>query len=161
MSHLPKNHRLRPLYRFLAFLAGLYCIIFGAVGVATTGSAGAFSQGSYWAVGLKTNLAFSILSIVVGVIVVAVTLIGRNLDRNVLMVLGPGFILMGVAMMAIMQTSANVLNFGMSTCVVSFIIGTVLFAGALYGETSDPRLAVVEEHQRTHAPDPERHGVHP
>jgi len=160
-SHLPKNHHLRPLYRFLGFLAGLYCIVFGIVGVIETRGQGTFAQGSYRAVGLKTNMAFSILSIIVGAIVVAVVMIGRNLDRNVNFVLGPGFILMGLLMMTLMQTTANVLNFGMSTCVVSFIIGLVLFAEALYGETASARVASVEEHQRLHSPDPERHGVHP
>jgi hypothetical protein len=158
MSHFPKNHRLRPVYRFLAFLAGLYCLVFGIVGVIRTHDFGTFEKGSVWAMGLKTNLGFSILSVIVGLLVIGVTVIGHNLDRAVNMVLGPGFILVGILMMTIMETSANVFNFGMSTCVVSFVIGLVLMAGAFYGEVAPERRARAEEHFRLHGgPDPEHH----
>jgi hypothetical protein len=160
MAHFPKNHRLRPLYRFLAFLAGLYVLIFGIVGIVVTHDHGAFAQGSMWAMGLKTNFAFSVLSVIVGTIEIAVTVIGRNLDRTVNMVLGPLFILNGVLMMTIMETSANVFNFGMSTCIVSFVIGLVLMAGAFYGEVAPEHRARAEEHYRHHGgADPEAHAL--
>jgi hypothetical protein len=130
------------------------------VGIARTGHAGAFDQGPHWALGLRTNLGFSIVSVIAGAIIVVVSVIGRNIDRNVNFVLGPAFLLMGLIMMAIMRTDANVLNFNMSTCIVSFVIGIVLFSSALYGEVATKRREVVEERQR-HLRDPERHGVHP
>lgn len=155
MSHFPKNHRLRPLYRLLAAAAGVYCVVFGIVGLVRSGGSGFFSTGSYWALGLKTNPAFSVLSIFVGVLVLGLVAIGRNLDRNVNMVLGPGFIVIGLVMMAVMGTNANILNFGMSTCIVSFLIGLVLMTSAFYGEVAPEHRATAEERFRRGAPDPE------
>ncbi len=45
------------------------------------------------------------------------------------------FLVAGMAMMVLMQTDLNFLGFTMSTCVVSFVIGLVLFTAALYGKT--------------------------
>lgn len=154
-SHFPKNHKLRPLYRFAAFLAGVYCLLFGILGVIATSGDAVFSRTSHRVFGLRTNLAFSVASIAVGALIVVVVMIGRNVDRNVNMVLGPVFILAGLGMMATMQTSANFLNFGMSTCIVSFVIGLVLLASAFYGEVAPHDVAVAEEEFRRSAPDPE------
>ena len=135
----------------------MYCLLFGIVGVTRTHGRDLFTQIPTWALGLRTNLAFAILSILIGGIVVMTTLVGRNIDRNLNLVLGPGFIAMGVVMMAIMRSSFNVLNFGMSTCIVSFIIGLTLMAGGLYGETAPPERAAAEEHFRHGGKDPEEH----
>jgi hypothetical protein len=148
MAHLPKNHVLRPFYRILALAAGVYCLIFGIVGALRTHGHSIFAQVPVRALGLRTNLAFALLSVLVGLVVIGATAVGRNVDRNVNIVLGPGFIVMGLAMMTVMRTSANVLNFGMSTCVVSFVIGLALFAGGLYGEEAPPEQALAEEQHR-------------
>ena len=39
-----------------------------------------------------------------------------------------------------MQTDLNFLGFTMSTCIVSFVIGLVLFTAALYGKTGRPTM---------------------
>jgi len=148
MLHLPKNHPLRPLYRFLALAAGGYCLLFGIVGAATTHDPGLFARAPMTALGLRTNLAFSILSIAVGAAVVAVVVRGHNLDRTALMVLGPGFMLVGLVMLAVLRTGANVLNFDLTTCIVSFVIGLVLFAAGMYSEVAPLREQVVEEEYR-------------
>lgn len=148
MAHLPKNHVLRPFYRILALVAGVYCLIFGIVGIARTSGHSMFAQAPIRALGLRTNLAFALLSVLVGLVVIGATAMGRNLDRKVNMVLGPGFLVVGVVMMTVMRTSANVLNFGMSTCIVSFVIGLALFAGFLYGEVAPAEQALAEEHHR-------------
>jgi len=146
--HLPKNHPLRPLYRFLAVVAGGYCLLFGIVGAARTHGAGLFDQAPMSALGLRTNLAFSILSIVVGAAVVAVVARGANVDRTALMVIGPGFILIGLIMLAVLRTGANILNFDLRTCIVSFVIGMVLFAAGMYSEVAPPHEQAAEEQYR-------------
>lgn len=155
MSHFPKNHQLRPLYRAAGAAAGFYCILFGAVGLGKGVGQGLFSRGSSWALGLKTNEAFAIVSIIVGAVVVGAAVIGHNVDRVVDMVLGPVFIGTGLAMMGLMETDANFLNFGMSTCIVSFVIGLVLMAAGFYAEVAPAEVAVAEENFRRSAPDPE------
>jgi len=153
-SHLPKNHPLRSFYRFLAFVAGAYIITFGIAGIALSHGHGTFARDDVHALGLRTNMAFSILSVLVGVVVIGVVLVGRNVDRNVNIVLGPGFMLVGLVMLTVMRTSANILNFDMATCVVSFAIGIVFSTSALYGEVAPPEHAAREEAHRHRAPDP-------
>lgn len=160
-SHLPKNHPLRSFYRFLAFLAGAYIIAFGIVGIAVSGGHGAFARDDVHALGLRTNLAFSLLSVLVGVVAIGVVLVGRNVDRNVNLVLGPGFMLVGLIMLTVMRTSANILNFDMATCIVSFVIGIVLSTSALYGEVASAEHAAREEAFRHRAADPTATGSIP
>src|SRR5687767_13051959 len=97
--HFPVNHQLRPLYRALSVTAGLYVLAFGAVGVITTQGDPFYSTGDATALGLKTNPAFSYLSVIAGAVVVLATLIGRNVDRIVYLWVGGGFLLAGTAML--------------------------------------------------------------
>ncbi len=81
LLHLPVNHRYRAAYRFLAALTGLYVLAFGIVGVAVSRGHDVVSREHLSALGLRTNLAFAILSIVVGVIVLVGVVVGRNWDH--------------------------------------------------------------------------------
>jgi hypothetical protein len=150
---IPVNHPMRPFYRFLAGLAGLYILIFGIVALTKTRGMAPFSQSAKdnaWALGLRANLGFAIISIVAGAIIVVCAVIGRNLDRHVNTYGGLAFMVVGMAMLLLLQTNANFLTFSMSNCVASFIIGTVLFSAGLYGKTgptgaehADPNLQTV------------------
>jgi uncharacterized protein DUF4383 len=131
-SHIPVNHHLRPLYRTLAGLCGLYVLVFGIVGAVQTNDRGWFAREGVWVLGLRTNLAFSVLSVVVGALVLLGLLIGRNVDRTLNVLAGVTFLLAGMAMLVLLRTSANVLNFSVATCVVSFVIGLVVGTAGLY-----------------------------
>ena len=61
--------------------------------------------------------------------------------------------IVGLAMLLLLQTNANFLMFSMSNCVASFIIGTVLFAAGLYGKVGSAAQA--------HAVEAQRHGSTP
>jgi Domain of unknown function (DUF4383) len=149
MSHIPVNHRLQPLYRFLAALAGLYILIFGIVAFTRTRGTSFFGQDELsWAMGLRSNLGFAVISIIAGAIILVCAVIGRNIDRFVNMVGGIGFMAVGIIMLLLLRTDANFLGFSMANCVASFIIGTVLFAAGLYGKTGSPEYAAAEEHVR-------------
>ncbi len=131
--HFPVNHPLRPLYRVLAFVAGLFVLTFGVVGFFTTQGAPLFEVGDDEALGLRTNPAFSYASLVMGALVLLATVLGRNLDRLVYLWAGTGFLVAGTAMMLVIgRDELNVLNFTMATCVVSFIIGSVLGTAGMY-----------------------------
>jgi hypothetical protein len=137
MSHIPVNHPMRTFYRFLAALAGLYVLIFGIVAFAETRGNAAFSQSNLsWALGLRSNSGFAIISIVAGAIVLVCAVIGRNVDQFVNLAGGILFMLVGVGMLLLLRTNANFLGFSMANCIVSSIIGTVLFAAGLYGKTA-------------------------
>jgi len=151
LLHLPVNHRYRAAYRFLAALTGLYVLAFGIVGVAVSRGHDVFSREHLSALGLRTNLAFAILSIVVGVIVLVGVVVGRNWDHILNLVGGLAFLLAGMLMLSLLQTDLNLLNYSVATCVVSFVIGLVLLAAGLYsraGSAADTE-AVEQDRHRT------------
>ncbi len=159
MAHIPMNHHLQPFYRVLAGLCGLYVLVFGIVGFVKTRDLDLFAQdGLPWVLGLKANAAFAILSIVAGAIILVTNVIGRTMAHWVNLVGGIVFLLAGMAMMALLRTDLNFLGFTMTTCIVSFIIGVVLFTAALYGRTGTTTEAVREEQFRHGiTADPEEH----
>ncbi|MFD0595685.1 hypothetical protein ACFQZ4_28000 [Catellatospora coxensis] len=61
---------------------------------------------------------------------------------------GAGFLLVGTAMLALMHTDSNVLNFTMATCIVSYLIGSVLFTAGMYVKVGSAAKAVAEEKHR-------------
>jgi Domain of unknown function (DUF4383) len=156
--HIPVNHRLRPFYRVLAGLCGLYVLAFGVVGFTKTAGMDLFAQDDLpEALGLKTNRAFAVLSIVVGAIVLVGAIIGRNIDHLINMVASVVFLVAGMAMLALLHTDLNIFGFEVSTCVASFIIGMVLATAGLYGKVGSTNQAVYEEGFRHGTPDPKDH----
>jgi hypothetical protein len=157
-THLPINHWLRPFYRTLAAIAGGYCLAFGIAGVIRSHGHAFFAQSGIWALGLRTNMAFAILSIIVGSLVLGAALIGRNVDQRLNLIGGPIYLVVGVLMLALMDSDANFLNFGISTSIVSFVIGIVLLTAGLYGHVSTPDDARRhEEFRHSRRGDPTRH----
>jgi Domain of unknown function (DUF4383) len=145
MAHIPVNHHLRPVYRVLAAIAGVYVLLFGVLGFIETSGGPVFDQGSATVLGLRTNLAFSIASVVAGAAILLALFVGRNVDYVVNLLGGIAFLVAGMAMMALLRTDANFLNFSMATCIVSFVIGMVLFSAALSGRTGSVEAARAEE----------------
>src|SRR4029453_6626990 len=78
--HTPVNHHLRPLYRVLAAVVWVYVLVFGAGGFLTTRDRPAFDRTGESALGLQTNLGFSVASLVAGAVILLALLIGRNVD---------------------------------------------------------------------------------
>jgi hypothetical protein len=136
-AHLPVNHTLRPFYRVLSALIGLYTLIFGIVGFTQTQGTALFAQtGLPWVLGLRTNLAFALLSIVGGAVLLVSAVIGRNIDHLANIFGGILFMVVGMLMLGLMETDANFLGFSMANCIVSFVFGTVVFTAGLYGRRS-------------------------
>jgi hypothetical protein len=79
-------------------------------------------------------------------------------DQWINLVGGIVFLVAGIAMMTLMQTDLNFLGFTMATCVVSFLIGLVLFTAGLYGRVGSSRdMALEERFRHGGAPDPHHH----
>jgi hypothetical protein len=133
MSHYPVNHPLRQFYRVLAALSGTYVLVFGAVGAVRTSGAPMFDRGDVIVLGLRTNLAFALLSVGAGLVILLAIFVGRNIDRTVNLCGGVGFMVVGTALLALLNTDLNILNFSMATVIVSFSIGLLLFTAGLYG----------------------------
>lgn len=151
MAHIPINHPLRPLYRVLTAIAGLYILIFGIIGAAKSGGQPLFDQSHlHWVLGLRTNLAFAILSIAAGIVIMVAVFIGRNIDHYLDIGAGLVFILVGMLMLGLLRTDANFLGFSVINCIVSFIIGIVVLAAGLYGKTGSAHDVADEESFRHH-----------
>jgi hypothetical protein len=135
--HLPVNHPLRPVYRVLAALVGAYSLLFGIVGFTKTQGTSLFGHTDLpWVLGLRTNLAFALLSIVSGAVLIVCAVIGGTLDFFVNLLGGLVFMVVGMLMLGLMQTDANFLGFSMTNCVVSLLLGTIVFTAGLYGRTA-------------------------
>jgi uncharacterized protein DUF4383 len=157
-SHIPVNHPLQPWYRLLGAAAGVYVLLFGIFGVIRTGGDSLFHRGGEEVFGLRSNLAFAVISIVAGAIILVGAMIGRNIDHYINLAGGVVFLVAGMLMLGLLQTTANFLNFQIATCVVSFTIGIVLFTAGLYGRVGDPKTEAQEVHFRQHhGMDPDAH----
>lgn len=145
-SHLPVNHHMRAFWRVLAFFAGLYVLLFGIVGLDKTSGMNTFATHGERALGLTTNPGFAIASIVVGALVVATTVIGRNVDVPVNLVLGVLFIIAGLFSLAFLRTDLNYFAFSVTNCIVSYVIGTILFMSSMYGRVDRHATAPAGQH---------------
>ncbi len=150
MSRVPVNHQLRPFYRGLAGLTGLYVLVFGIAGILRTAGDSLFGRGETSALGLRTNPAFSILSVAAGAVILAGVVIGRNLDQFINYWGGILFLVIPTLMMLMLQTGGNVLNFSMATVIVSYVIGMLLFTAGLYGKIGSAEAQRQAEHFRFH-----------
>jgi hypothetical protein len=137
MAHFPVNHRLRPAYRALAALTGVYLGAFGVAGIARTHDRPLFAQTDLpWVLGLRTNLALAALFTVLGVLLIAAAVVGRNIDQLVNLAVGIGFVTLGLFELCVLRTGANVLAFSMVNCNVVFVLGLVLLTAGMYGRSA-------------------------
>ncbi|MEV0002541.1 DUF4383 domain-containing protein [Micromonospora sp. NPDC050980] len=150
MAHFPVNHPARPLYRVLSGLIGLYILVFGVWGVFETWGDGLFGRGANHALGLRTNLAFSLASVVFGVVLIVGASRRDNLGHYMNLTAGVVFLVTSILMMSVLQTSANILNFSMSTVIVSMLFGLILLATGLYDKVGPPEHADEERRRRYH-----------
>jgi Domain of unknown function (DUF4383) len=141
MAHNPVNHALRPLYRAIGALTGVYLILFGVVGLIVTSGDGLFGTAGHRVLGQGANLFWSIVSLVLGVIVVAVTALGRNLDAEADKFIGWGLLVVGSYGLAVTRTDANFLDFTIATVVVTYLVGLLLIMTGLYSKVAPPHDA--------------------
>ena len=130
---------MRPLYRTLVALVGGYLLLLGIVGFFQTRVTPMFSETNLpWVLGVRTNLGFALLSLVAGAGLLLSTAIGRNLDYLTNIVGGIAFMAVGMLMLSLLRTDANILGFTVTNCVVSFVLGCIVFTAGLYGRVGVP-----------------------
>ncbi|MFG3196128.1 DUF4383 domain-containing protein [Streptomyces sp. NPDC048208] len=130
-AHLPVDHRLNLVYRIGAGLIGLFLLVFGILGV--VGHIGAFNVGSDTVAGLNTNGALSVLSIIVGLVLLVGMVIGGNFASTLNMVFGVLFILSGFLNLGLLDTENNFLAFRIQNVFFTFIVGLLLMTFGMYG----------------------------
>ncbi|MFC8851347.1 MULTISPECIES: DUF4383 domain-containing protein [unclassified Micromonospora] len=134
MSHTPVNHPARPIYRAIGGLVGLYFLAFGVLGLVASAGDDFLAQDDTKVLGQGTNLGFSLLSIVLGIAILAGTVIGRNLDVAINQWLAYALMVLGLAELAFLQTDANIFNFTITTDVVVLTLSMVLLMAGMYGK---------------------------
>ncbi|NUS84246.1 MAG: DUF4383 domain-containing protein [Streptomyces sp.] len=133
-EHLPVDHRLSQVYRVGAGLMGLVLIAFGILGLIH--QIGFFDTGGATVAGLNTNGALSVLSLVIGALLVAGMVIGGNFASTLNIVLGVLFLLSGFVNLALIRTSFDFLAFRLQNVVFSFVVGLMLMWFGMYGRVS-------------------------
>ena len=139
MAHTPINHPLRPLYRALSAIVGIYLILFGVVGFIVGAGSGdrVLGQGA--------NILWSVLSLLIGVVVLVANVIGRNLNVKVDQYVGWGLVAIGTYELALNRTDANFLDFTVSTVIVTYICALILILASLYGKVGSDEDARAEQ----------------
>ncbi|MFF3853989.1 DUF4383 domain-containing protein [Micromonospora sp. NPDC002575] len=134
MAHTPVNHPARPIYRAIGGLVGLYFLVFGVLGLVASAGNDILAQDDTKALGQGTNLGFSLLSIVLGIAILAGTVIGRNLDVAINQWLAYALMVLGLAELAFLHTDANIFNFTIVTDIVVLTLSLVLLMAGMYGK---------------------------
>jgi len=137
MAHNPVNHPARPIYRAIGGLTGAYLAAFGVAGVIATSGEPFFSQSDMTAFGQGTNLANSVLSLLLGLVVLAGAAFGRNFDCVINKWSSWALLLVGGFSLAFMQTEINILNFSVATVVVAWVLSMVLLMAGMYGKVGN------------------------
>ncbi|WCN82228.1 DUF4383 domain-containing protein [Micromonospora sp. LH3U1] len=134
MAHTPVNHPARPIYRAIGGLTGLYLVVFGALGIITSTGNEILAQDDTRVLGQGTNLGFSLLSVLLGIVVLVGTALGRNIDVAINQWLAYAMMVISLAGLAFIRTDANIFNFSITTVVVVMMAALVLLMVGMYGK---------------------------
>ena len=134
MAHTPVNHPARPIYRAIGGLVGLYFVVFGVLGIITSAGNDVLAQNDTTVLGQGTNTGYSLLAVLLGLVILAGTVIGRNLDVAINQWLAYALIVLGLAELAFIRTDANIFNFSIATVIVTLVLSLVLLMVGMYGK---------------------------
>ncbi|MFJ3297965.1 DUF4383 domain-containing protein [Streptomyces bacillaris] len=133
-DELPLDHRLATVYRIGAGLCGVILLVFGILGF--TNQLGFFDTNGSQVAGLSTNGLLSLISVVVGLVLMTGAVIGGNVASTVNMTVGTLFLLSGFVHIFILDKGANILDFGMSNVIFSFVMGLLILTFGMYGRVT-------------------------
>ncbi|WP_103533091.1 DUF4383 domain-containing protein [Streptomyces sp. SM11] len=133
-DELPVDHRLAMVYRIGAGLCGAILLAFGILGF--TNQLSFFDTTGDSIAGLSTNGLLSLISVAVGGLLIAGTVVGGNVASTLNMTIGTLFLLSGFGHLFILDRSANILDFGMSNVVFSFVMGLLILTFGMYGRVT-------------------------
>jgi hypothetical protein len=158
LAHIPINHHLRPLYRALAGLSGLFLVAVGVYGIYESSGLDLFARdGLPEVLGMQLNPFAAGMFLVFGIGVLAVTALGRNIDHLGNFWLGQ--LLVGISLLALafLRTDANVLGFNMTSVIVTMIVGMVVLTSSLYLKIGPDRPHDAERHDTRDVQHPRAH----
>jgi Domain of unknown function (DUF4383) len=126
-SHGP----LDAVHRVGAVLFALGLWVFGILGLVNR--LDPFTTNGTSVLGLSSNGLLSVISLVVGAILIAAAMRGGRTASTVTVVVGVAFILSGLANVLVLNTSMNLLAFRMPNVIFSLIAGALLLFLGAYG----------------------------
>lgn len=132
--YLPAQHPLSRVYRSSAALFGIGLDVFGVLGFAY-GLPYLDTHGVV-VMGLSSNGTLSLISVVVGTVLVVAAVVGGALASTVMAVIGGLFVLSGLVNLAVLDTPLNLLAFRIQNVIFSLVAGIVLLYFGLYGRVS-------------------------
>ncbi|MEI7031836.1 DUF4383 domain-containing protein [Streptomyces pratensis] len=133
-DELPVDHRLATVYRVGAGLCGVILLVFGILGFANR--LAFFDTSGSQIAGLSTNGLLSLISVIVGGLLIAGAVVGGDAASTLNMVVGALFLLSGFVHLFILDKSVNILDFGMSNVIFSFVMGLLILTFGMYGRVS-------------------------
>ncbi|WP_432156756.1 DUF4383 domain-containing protein [Streptomyces sp. bgisy153] len=133
-DELPVDHRLARVYRYGAGLCGVILLVFGCLGFADRLSP--FDTDGTRIAGMPTNGLLSLISVLVGLALIAGAVVGGNFASTLNMTVGSLFLLSGFFHVFVLDRPANVLDFGMTNVMFSFVMGLIIACFGMYGRVS-------------------------
>ncbi|MEU8461395.1 DUF4383 domain-containing protein [Streptomyces sp. NPDC029003] len=133
-DELPVDHHLATVYRYGALLCGLMLIVFGILGFSDALSP--FDTRGGTIAGMTTNTTLSTISVVVGLALATGAFVGGNFASTLNITVGALFLLSGFAHIFVLDKDANVLGFGMTNVMFSFVMGLIIMTFGMYGRVS-------------------------
>ncbi|MFD5639822.1 DUF4383 domain-containing protein [Streptomyces sp. NPDC127077] len=133
-DELPLDHHLAAVYRWGAAFCGVVLLVFGGLGFADELSP--FDTNGDSVAGMSSNGALSLISVIVGLLLIAGAVLGGNVASTLNMAVGTLFLLSGFVHIFILDRPANILDFGMTNVVFSFVMGLVILTFGMYGRVS-------------------------
>jgi hypothetical protein len=133
-NELPVDHHLATVYRYGAGLCGVVLLVFAGLGFADALSP--FDTAGDTIAGMTTNVALSAISAVVGLALLGGAVIGGNFASTLNMTVGALFVLSGFAHVFVLDRPANILDFGMTNVIFSFVMGLIIATFGMYGRVS-------------------------
>lgn len=116
-------------HRLGAVVLGVVLWVFGILGFVNR--LAMFSTDGGRVLGLSSNGLLSLISLVVGTVLIGAAVRGGRTASTVTVVVGAAFLLSGMANVLVLDTPLNVLAFGMSNVIFSLLVGAaLLFLGA-------------------------------
>jgi hypothetical protein len=122
------------VHRIGAAVLGFGLCIFGALGVANRLEFLAVQGATV--LGLASNGLLSVISLLVGGVLIGAALRGGRSSSTITVVVGLLFLLSGLVNLAVLDTELNLLAFRMSNVIFSFIAGMLLLFLGAYGRFS-------------------------
>jgi len=130
IGELPLNHPLRGFYRTVIAVGGVVLAVFGILWIVANGSPIGGDGASI--IGLHANGTFGSFSLLIGVVLIGATIVGRNVDHWLGFLLAALCMVLGVLGLALIRTTPQPFALSAGTCIALLALGAVLLCASSY-----------------------------